>query len=126
MLVAFPLNVAVGIRLRDAEDAVDAVGSGPLQRRVVRRQHVSVLVVQVRRHRSGRAVRYDRRRLRDGADGAAVGAVAVVTDRLGLLGRLVPHDPDKANKPTQTVRYFRFIHSAIHYSVLGLTVLNLT
>jgi len=32
LIVAFPFDVAVGVSLGDAEDAVDAVGTGSLQR----------------------------------------------------------------------------------------------
>ncbi len=37
VIVSLPLNVAVGVGLRDAEDAVDAVRAWALVRRVVRR-----------------------------------------------------------------------------------------
>lgn len=126
MIVSLPLDVAVGVRLRDAEDAVDAVGAGPLVRRVVRRQNVLLLlhgvllllVLVARRRR--RSVRDDRSCLRrDRANWAAIAAsatvasmsmsavsavsavtsvsVSVVANRFGFLGRLISHDSDVEN-----------------------------
>ena len=37
VIVSLPFDVAVGVGLRDSKDSVDAVGAGPLVRRVVRR-----------------------------------------------------------------------------------------
>lgn len=45
MLVSLPLDIAVGIRLRDTEDSIDAVGSWPLPvRRIMRRKYVLLLL----------------------------------------------------------------------------------
>ena len=102
LIITFPFDVAIGVSLGDAKNAVDAVRTGPLQRWVVGREKMwtvlllLLLMLQVRRYwRYRRAVRYHRRRLRYGAHRAAVGAAvvaAVVTHRFRLLRRFVPHN----------------------------------
>jgi hypothetical protein len=94
VIVSLPFDVAVGVRLRDSKDSVDAVGAGPLVRRVVRRQDMLLLLhgmllllllllVLVVASRGRRSVSDDRGRLRrDWANRptiAASSAVAAVT-----------------------------------------------
>lgn len=119
VIVALPLDVAVGIGLRDAENAVDAVRARALVRRVVRRQDVLLLhaVLAVRVVAGGaRSVSDHRGRLRrHGAHWSAVAAavpaaavtsVTVVADRFRFLSCLVPHNSKPHNKNSN---YFQII-----------------
>lgn len=90
VIVSLPFDVAVGVRLRDSKDSVDAVGAGPLVRRVVRRQDMLLLLhgmllllllllVLVVASRGRRSVSDDRGRLRrDWANRPAIAASSAV------------------------------------------------
>lgn len=107
VFIPFPLDVAIRIGLRDAQDAVDAIRAWPLVGRIVRREHVLLLLHAVMLLIVGRSrwpVCDDRRRLRwHRAYRPAVASTAIMTStaasmmahRLGLLRCFVPHDSER-------------------------------